>query len=111
MNSQRADLAQVLKENHFNPDDFEIVDSTAQAATREKGDKLRLKGTDYFFSIYPNESEYEHEQFFVEYSPGQQKLRELDLCGNFTLVAYKFAEYLSFLRRELEASDRGTNGA
>ena len=36
MNSQRADLAQVLKENHFNPDDFEIVDSTAQEATREK---------------------------------------------------------------------------
>lgn len=105
MTSQKAMLHHVLKENRFNPSDFEIVPSTAQALSHEKGDQVRLKGTEYYFSIYPNESEYQHEKFFVEYSPGKEEIRELELCGNWEIVCYTFAQYLGFLAREITTDD------
>jgi hypothetical protein len=105
MNSQRRDLAQVLKEQEFNLDDFEITHTKISDVSSELGDSLHLKGTNYFFAIFPNESEYQHEKFVVAYSPGDQKIREVDLCGDWILVVYKFAHYLSGLRRELEATD------
>ncbi len=98
-------LHHILKENRFNPRDFEIVPSTAQALSHEKGDQVRLKGTDYYFSIYPNESEYQHEKFFVEYSPGREEIHELELCGNWEIVCYTFAQYLGFLTREITTDD------
>jgi hypothetical protein len=105
MTSQKAMLHRILEENRFNPRDFEIVPSTAQALSREKGDQVRLKGADYYFSIYPNESEYQDEKFFVEYSPGKEEIRELELCGNWEIVCYTFAQYLGYLVREVTTED------
>jgi hypothetical protein len=108
MKSQRADLFKVLEENHLNPADFEIVPSTAKALSHERGEQIRLRGTDYYFSVYPNESEYRREKFFVEFSPGEEKIHELDLCANWAFVCYKFVDYLSFLQREINTLDPWT---
>jgi hypothetical protein len=106
MNSQRADLHQVLRENDFDRNDFEIVPSTARAASHESGEQIRLKGTDYYFSIYPNKSEYSNaEKFWVEFSPGNDQIHEYDLCADWNFVCYAFVKYLSFLRREINTSD------
>jgi hypothetical protein len=105
MTSQKAMLHHVLKENRFNPADFEIVPSTARALSHEKGDQVRLRGTQYYFSIYPNESDFQNEKFFVEYSPGKEEIHELELCGNWEIVCYTFAKYLGFLTREITTDD------
>jgi hypothetical protein len=107
MKSQRAMLHHMLEQHQFNPTDFEFVSSTAQAATHEKGDKIRLRGTDYYFAVYPNENDnpYISDQFFVEYSPGDEKIWELELCRNWLIVCSTFAAYLSFLHRETTTSD------
>jgi hypothetical protein len=105
MTSQKAMLHHILKENRFNPTDFEIVPSTAQALSQERGDQVRLRGTEYYFSIYPNDSEYQQEKFFVEYSPGKEGMHELQLCGNWEIVCHTFAQYLGFLAREIAIDD------
>lgn len=104
MKSQKLQLAGVLQENDYNPADFDVLETTARG-TRIKGETLRLKGTDSFFGIYPHRSDWDHEKFLVEYSPGEENVRELHLCADFVSVLYKFAEYLSFLRREENATD------
>ena len=106
MKSQRADLSLVLRKNRFDQNDFTMVTSSLQSvAGKIKGDKLVLKGTNYYFGIYPNPSEYEQEKFLVEHSPGREEVREEQLCGRWELVCDAFAEYLSFLRRELTTFD------
>ena len=55
----------------FVSDDFELRPSVANAVSHERGEQLRLKGTEYYFSIYLNESEYNHEKFWLEFSPGE----------------------------------------
>jgi hypothetical protein len=106
MNSQKADLHLVLNENNFNYDDFEIVASTARTVGGDlRGDAIRLKETGYYFAIYPNVSDYTHEKFLIEFSPGKEQITEHDLCGSWDLVVYAFVQYLSFLRRELSTID------
>jgi hypothetical protein len=111
MKSQRAMLHHILETNQFNPSDFEIVPSTAEAETHETGDAVRLQGSDYYFAIYPNENSdsYFPEKFFVEYSPGEEKTYELELCKDWQLVCHAFAQYLSFLNREITTSDPWDN--
>jgi len=106
MKSQRADLSLVLRKNRFDQNDFTMVTSSLQSvAGKIKGDKLVLKGTNYYFGIYPNPSGYEHGKFLVEHSPGREEVGEEQLCGRWELVCDAFAEYLSFLRRELTTFD------
>jgi len=106
MKSQRADLSLVLRKNRFDQNDFTIVTSSLQSvAGKIKGDKLVLKGTNYYFGIYPNPSEHKQEKFLVEHSPGREAVREEQLCRRWELVCDAFAEYLSFLRRELTTVD------
>ena len=65
MKSQRADLSLVLRKNRFDQNDFTMVTSSLQSvAGKIKGDKLVLKGTNYYFGIYPNPSEYEQKNFW-----------------------------------------------
>jgi hypothetical protein len=64
-----------------------------------------LKRTDYFFGIYPNVSDYNHEKFIVEFSPGKDQMKEDELCGEWGQVCYAFVQYLSFLERETSIAD------
>jgi hypothetical protein len=106
LKSQRADLHKVLEENQLNPGDFEIVPSNAQAFSHERGEQVRLKGTDYYFSIYPNDSIYwDAPKFCAEFSPGEEQIHDSASCENCLSVCYKFAEYLAFLQREVGAVD------
>jgi len=98
-------LHRILEENQLSPSDFEIVPSTAQRSN-EKGDAVRLKDTNYYFAIYLTETpDYIPKKFFVEYSPGEEKIRELQFCTNWKDVCYTFVQYLSFLQREITTSD------
>ncbi len=103
--SQRANLKTVLESNGFVPEEFELRASVANAASHEHGEQLRLKGTEYYFSIYLNESEYNYEKFWLEFSPGEERLHDYELSGNWSTVCYDFANYLERLRQELASDD------
>lgn len=103
--SQRVDLKRVLENNEFVSDQFELRASVANAATHQHGEQLRLKDTGYYFSIYLNESEYSFEKFWLEFSPGQQRLHDYKLSFDWPNVCGDFADYLARLQQELASDD------
>lgn len=105
LRSQRAELHHMLQKAGLAPTDFEIVPSTAKALSHEKGEQIRPRGTEYYFSIYPNYSDYNFEKFFVEFSPARDTIHELELCMGWGSVTSAFERYLGYLWRELSTSD------
>jgi len=103
--SQRVNLKTVLESRGFVSDEFELCTSMARAVSHEHGEQLRLKDTEYYFSIYLNESEYNSKKFWLEFSPGQQRLHDYTLSWNWSTVCDDFANYLARLRQELELDD------
>src|SRR6266853_1462468 len=92
LTSQRAMIHHILEVNDFDPEDFDIMPSISKGAARFHGDEVRMKNTEYYFGIYAQEREYSSdEQFFVEYSPGGEAIREYDLCRNWNIVSSTFA--------------------
>ena len=101
---QRENLGTVLKENGFRVQDFEIVDSPA-SPSHERGEEVRMRGTNYYFGIYPNYSDYNYENYLVEFSPGKEISPQSEYCGNWLIVLGTFAEFLSLLKEEISAED------
>jgi len=102
---QRVDLKAVLERKGFVSDDFELRESRARSLGHENGEQLQLKGTEYYFSIYLNETEYRHEDFWLEFSPGQQKLHDYKLSVTWSTVCDDFDNYLGQLQRKLASND------
>jgi hypothetical protein len=103
--SQRRGLGKILETNDFAPDDFELRRDVRTTASDSGGEQLRFKGTDYYFSIFHNHSDWNHEKFWLEYSPGEDKLHDYALSWSWNTVCQDFAQYLFRLCQELAADD------
>src|ERR1700733_925195 len=112
MTSQRAMLHQILEMHQLKTTDFEIVPSKSRTQEGNvQGDSLILRGTEFYFGIYPHKPRYisriETEgSFLIEYSPGMEQLHEYQVGLEWQSVCYSFGQYLGMcLTRELQSTD------
>src|SRR5438270_188617 len=98
---QRVDLRKLLESNGFSPDEFELRLNVTTGG-HDPGEQLKLKDSNYYFSIFFNHSDFQHEKFWIEYSPGTDRLRGYDFSWNWDSVCHDFKEYLLRLRYELQ---------
>src|SRR5260221_13263233 len=91
--SQRVDLRKIIEANHFISDQFSRKDVPG-GYSKEPSEELRFNSTDYFFRISFNHSDFQHEKFYLEYSPGIQGLRGSQFSWSWQTVCEDFAEYL-----------------
>jgi hypothetical protein len=103
--SQRVDVKAILEKHGFVPDEFELRTNVTTRACDGHGEQFRFKNTDYYFNIFLNDSDWDHEEFWLEYSPGKEKLHSYKLSWNWQTVCGDLAKYLTRLRQELATDD------
>jgi hypothetical protein len=104
MNSQKREMHEALRENKFNPSDFETAACSTDSLGGLDGEAIRLKGTTYFFAVYSDPRT--RNTFYVEYSPGGEMMEERDSFDGWNSTAYFFSQhYLYHLERELKILD------
>ena len=102
LKSQKALLFDIIKTNRLDPANFTIGE---EESTRRKGEKINavsLKGTEYYFAF---DWDSHGNTFYVFYSPGQETPLEEGPAGDWNYTCHTFAQWLSFLSREMETYD------
>lgn len=99
--SQRVDLRRIIEANHFSVDQFSRRDVASKGYLESASEELRYNGTDYYFRISFNQSDFQHERFYLQYSPGVQALRSAQFSWSWETVCDDFAEYLARLKDEV----------
>src|SRR5437773_9214711 len=103
--SQRVDLKMILEDKGFTADEFEMRSNVKTRACETPGEQLTLKDTNYYFSIFFNHSDFNPEKFWLEYSPGEDRLHDYDFSWSWASVCEDFRAYLARLRHELAVAD------
>ena len=104
--SQRESLHALVTAIDFNSLDFDLVKTNHRQLG--DGEAVTLKKTEFYFAIY-DPGEYSHAKFFVTFSPGVDKILELQECYDWDSVLLTFENYLHVLRRELSVTDPWEN--
>lgn len=90
----------------FATDEFELLSTKADTSSRQDGETLSLKGTEYYFSVYMHLGRWTmDDQFYLEMSPGPESLHVRATAFDWGAVCNHLVQYLQLLRHELESVD------
>jgi hypothetical protein len=103
--SQKNVIFKIIKNTQLDPNDFEwrsVQDGQYEGITV---DQLRHKSSNFFFTFGKNRDAYRTEDFYVRYSPAQNKMYGASSAYDWESVSYEVVDWIDRLKREWEAPD------